>query len=427
MTSTDWALVAVVAVLFLLSIFLAVAETSLTRMSPPKAQALAETAGRRGETVLRLVEHQEWLNPLLLVVLASQSIQSLILGFLAPGGVGLVVVGVLNITVFFVIAEVAPKTWAIQHTDRAALLVARPVAALVAFPPLRLVSRGLIGLTNVILPGKGLKEGPFVSEEEFLAVADMAVAEEVIEAHERDLIGSLLEFGDTIVREVMVPRPDMVTVGADFRVSDVVEVMILNGLSRAPVTGVNIDDVVGVVYLKDLVSRERDGHGDEPVGEVARPARFVPETKKVAELLREMRAERVHLAVVVDEHGGTAGLVTLEDIIEELVGEITDEYDVVGPELAWDADGSAVVPGVTAVDEVNDRLGLAVPEDEDYDSVGGFLLHELGHVPVAGEGVDVDGHRLVVERMDGNRIERVRIEPHHVEGTGTEAPTPPAT
>lgn len=410
MTSTQLLLVAVVAVLFLASIVLAAAETALTRTSKPKAHALAETHGRRGETLLRLVEHQEWLNPLLLVVLASQTTQSLILGYLAPGGWGLVAVAVLNITVFFVIAEVAPKTWAIQHGERAALLAARPVAALAGFPLLRLVSRSLIGLTNVILPGKGLKRGPFVSEEELLAVADLAVEEEVIEAEERELIGSLLEFGDTIVREVMVPRPDMVTVSGDFRISDVVEVAILNGFSRLPVTGSSIDDVVGVAYLKDLVRVERDRRSDEPVGAIARPARFVPETKKVASLLREMRAERVHMAIVVDEHGGTAGLVTLEDLIEELVGEITDEYDVVEPEVAWAADGCAVVPGATPVDEVNDRLALDVPEDEDYDSIGGFVLHELGHVPVAGESVDVEGHRVVVDRMDGNRIERVKIE-----------------
>jgi CBS domain containing-hemolysin-like protein len=414
-TSTDWVVIAIVAVLFLLSIVLAVAETALTRVSIAKAQALAETRGPSGRTLLKLVEHQEWLNPLLLVVLASQSIQSLLLGSIASGGLGLVLVGLLNITVFFVFAEVAPKTWAILHTERAALLSARPVAALAAFPPLRWISRGLIGLTNVILPGKGLKEGPFLSEEELLAVADLAVEGEVIEAEERRLIESLLEFGDTIVREVMVPRPDMVVVQSDFRVADVVEVAILNGYSRLPVAGSSIDEVVGVAYLKDLVRAERDGHADEPVCELARPARFVPETKRVSDLLREMRQEKVHLAVVIDEHGGTAGLVTLEDLLEELVGEITDEYDVELPEVAWGADGTAVVPGATPVDELNERLHLELPEDEEYDSVGGFVLHELGRVPAAGESVEADGARLVVDKMQGNRIERVRVERRVVE------------
>ena len=414
MSGTTLAILGAVFLLTLLSVVLAAAETALTRVSKAKAQALAETNGKRGDVLLGLVEHQEWLNPTLLVALGAQLVQSTLLGVLADdlfGAVGIVVVTMFNVTLFFVIAEVAPKTWAIQHTERAALHAARPIRALARFWPLRIISRGLIGLTNVILPGKGLKQGPFVSEEELLAIADMAVEDEVIEAEERQLIESLLDFGDTVVREVMVPRPDMVTVQGDFRISDVVEVAILNGFSRLPVTGSSIDDVVGVAYIKDLVRVERDGHGGDPVGSIARPARFVPETKRVAELLREMRAERVHLGVVVDEHGGTAGLVTLEDLIEELVGEISDEYDVVEPEVCWGPDGSAVVPGATPVDEVNERLGIDVPEDEDYDSIGGFVLHELGHVPVAGEGVDVDGHRLVVDRMDGNRIERVKIVP----------------
>ena len=278
MASGDLPLVLLVAVLFLLSILLAVAETALTRITLPKAQALAETRGRSGERLLRLVEHHEWLNPLLLVVLASQSVQSLVLGSIVEDGPGLLLVGILNITVFFVFAEVGPKTWAILHTERAALIAARPVAAIAAFFPLRWMSRGLIGLTNVILPGKGLKAGPFLSDEELLAVADLALEGEVIEAEERELIESLLEFGDTIVREVMVPRPDMVTVSGEFRVADVVEVAILNGFSRLPVTGTSIDDIVGVAYLKDLVRAERDGHADRPVATVARPARFVPET-----------------------------------------------------------------------------------------------------------------------------------------------------
>jgi putative hemolysin len=409
MSDGDLLVIGVIAVLFLLSILLAAAETALTRVSVPKAQALAENHGRSGTVLLRLVEDQSWLNPLLLVVLTSQSVQSLLLGSIAEGGVGLAIVALLNITVFFVLAEVAPKTWAIQHTERAALLSARPVAALAAFAPLRWISRGLIGLTNVILPGKGLKAGPFLSEQELLAVADMAVEGEVIEAEERELIESLLEFGDTIVREVMVPRPDMVTVAGDFRVADVVEVAIHNGFSRLPVTGSSIDDVVGVAYLKDLVRAERDGHESDPVGSLARAARFVPETKRVSDLLREMRQERVHLAVAVDEHGGTAGLVTLEDLLEELVGEITDEYDVAAPEIDWAADGTAHVAGAVPVDEVNERLRLELPEDEEYDSVGGLVLHELGRVPDAGDAVECGGARLVVERMQGNRIELVSI------------------
>src|SRR5690606_23124597 len=198
MTGTDWLIAAAVALLFLFSILLAVAETALTRVSKAKAMALAETHGKRGEVLLSLVEHQEWLNPTLLVVLSSQLIQSTLLGVLASslfGAWGVLAATIANVTLFFVVAEVAPKTWAIQHTDRAALAPARPIKRLARLWPLRVSSRALIGLTNVLLPGKGLKEGPYTSEAELLAVADQAVEEAVIEAEERRLIESVIELG----------------------------------------------------------------------------------------------------------------------------------------------------------------------------------------------------------------------------------------
>jgi len=325
---TEIAMMVVIVVLFVASTFLALAETALTRMTRSKAQALADDGQPGSARLLWLVAHPErFLNPVLLMVLICQLVMATLTGILANrwfGGWGVAVATFINVVLVFVLAEAAPKTWAIQHPERSALLSANPVAALARFWPVRLLSRGLIGAANVVLPGKGLKEGPFVSEEELLALADVAVEEDVIEEEERDLILQIIEFGDTVVREVMQPRPDMVTVGRDFRVDDVMEVMILNGFSRVPISGEGIDDVVGIVYAKDLMRAERDGHGDRTVSELMRPAKFVPETKRIAELLPEMQAERVHMAIVIDEYGGTAGLVTLEDLLEELVGEILD-------------------------------------------------------------------------------------------------------
>jgi CBS domain containing-hemolysin-like protein len=411
MKGTDWAILIAVVVLFLVSIVLAVAETALTRVSRAKAQALADTSGRRGEILLSLVEHQEWLNPVLLVVLSTQLVQSTLLGVFASrmlGGWGVVIATVVNVTLFFVVAEVAPKTWAIQNTDRAALAAARPVRLLANLRLLRILSRSLIGLTNVLLPGKGLKRGPYTSEEELLAVADLAVEEAVIEAEERELIESVIELGDTVVREVMVPRPDMVTVTGDFRVADAMEVVILNGYSRIPVCGSGIDDVAGIVHAKDLMRAERDGQEERTVAELARPAHFVPETKGVADLLREMQRERFHMAIVVDEYGGTAGLVTLEDIIEELLGEIVDEFDVEDPMIEPLPGGDYQVHARMPLDEVNDLLRARLPEG-DWDTVGGLLLSELGHVPAEGERVEVAGWQLTALRVQGRRIGRVRI------------------
>jgi CBS domain containing-hemolysin-like protein len=421
MSGADWAILVAVVVLFLLSIVLAVAETALTRVSKAKAQALAETSGRRGEILLSLVERQDWLNPVLLVVLSTQLVQSTLLGVFASrllGGWGVVGATVLNVTLFFVVAEVAPKTWAIQHTDRAALAAARPVRFLATLPPLRLLSRALIGLTNALLPGKGLKRGPYTSEEELLAVADLAVEEDIIEEEERELIESVIELGDTVVREVMVPRPDMVTVTADFRVADAMEVVLLNGYSRLPVTRAGIDDVVGVVHAKDLMRAERDGLEERVVTDLERPAHFVPETKRVAALLREMQRDRFHLAIVVDEYGGTAGLVTLEDVIEELLGEIVDEFDVEDAMIERLPDGDVTVNARLPLDEVNELLHANLPEG-DWDTVGGLLLSELGHVPTDGESVEVDGWQLTAQRVQGRRIGRIRL--HRLpaaEGTG---------
>ena len=377
-------------------------------MPSPRQQA------REAAPCCRLVEHQEWLNPTLLVVLACQLVQATLLGVLAGrlfGAAGVVVATALNVTLFFVVAEVAPKTWAIQHTERAALVAARPIKALASFPPLRLISRGLIGLTNVLLPGKGLKQGPYVSEEELLAVADLAVAGDAIEAEERQLIESVIELGDTVVREMMVPRTDMVTVTSDFRVADAMEVVILNGYSRIPASGEGIDDIVGVVYAKDLMRAERDGREERSVAELVRPARFVPETKRVAELLREMQLERFHMAIVVDEYGGTAGVVTLEDIIEELLGEIVDEFDLEDPMIEPIGAGVVRVNAKMHVDEVNELMNANLPEG-DWDTIGGLFLSVLGRVPTEGESVDVDGWTLMAERVQGRRIGRVRIAPN---------------
>ena len=410
----EMVMIAVMVVLFVGVTFLALSETALTRMTRSKAQALADDDRPGSKRLLWLVAHPErFLNPVLLMVLMCQLVMASLLGILANrwfGGWGVAVATFINVVVVFVFAEAAPKTWAIQHPERSALLAARPVAALARFWPVHMLSRVLIGLANVVLPGKGLKEGPFVSEEELLALADVAVEEDVIEEEERDLILQIIEFGDTVVREVMRPRPDMITVGHDFRVDDVMEVMILNGFSRVPICGDGIDDVIGIAYAKDLMRAERDGKGDRTVAELMRAAKFVPETKRVAELLPEMQAERVHLAVVVDEYGGTAGLVTLEDLLEELVGEIFDEYDREEALVERLPDGGVRVKASMPVDEVNDELGSSLPEG-DWDTVGGLMFHLLGHVPVEGEQVVSDGFVLRAERVARRRIGRVLLTP----------------
>jgi CBS domain containing-hemolysin-like protein len=355
---------------------------------------------------------EQTLNVVLLMVLVSQLTSATLIGVLLEGTAGTlgVVLGiVLQIVLFFVIGEVAPKTFAVQHTERAALALTPMLWFLTNFAPLRWLSSLLIGIANVVLPGRGLKQGPFVTEEDLRTMADVAASEDSIEREERRLIHSIFEFGDTVVREVMLPRPDMVAVDAADTIEDAIERAIERGFSRLPVCEEgSTDEIVGLVYLKDLVRRARAGEGEQEVRVAARPATFVPEQKRVAELLREMRTKQFHMAIVIDEYGGTAGLVTLEDLLEEIVGEIADEYDVELPAVERLPDGSVRVRGSTPVDDVSEELGTELPDTE-WDTVGGLILNLLGHVPEEGEVVRFQELELRTERVQGRRIASVRI------------------
>jgi CBS domain containing-hemolysin-like protein len=412
MATSDWLILLAVVVLFAFSVFLAVAETAFVRVNRIRALALAEEGRKSASKLAWMLERPEQtLNSVLLLVLVSQLTSATLLGVLLEGQAGTlgVVIGiVLQIVVFFVIGEVAPKTYAVQHTDRAALLATPFLHAITVFPPMRVLSRSLIGLANAILPGRGLKEGPFVTEDDLRAMADVAADEKVIEREERRLIHSIFEFGDTVVREVMLPRPDMVAIEADDELEVAIERAIDAGYSRLPAFEETTDNIVGLVYLKDLVRRARAGDGDQTVRESLRPAVFVPEQKRVAELLREMQTKQFHMAIVVDEHGGTAGLVTLEDLLEEIVGEITDEYDVETPGPERLPDGSLRVPGRMPIDDLSEELGVELPDTE-WDTVGGLVFNLLGHVPEEGEPVRFQGLEFRTERVQGRRIALVRI------------------
>ena len=229
-----------------------------------------------------------------------------------------------------------------------------------------------------------------------------------IDRDEIELISSVLEFSDTIVREVMVPRTDMVVLDADLTSEEALDLVIEHGLSRIPIVGESIDDVVGFVYAKDLLKLMDTRSEPKPVMEIRRMAHHVPETKPVAELLREMQTSQVHMAIVVDEFGGTAGLVTIEDLLEELVGEIVDEYDTEIPMVQNLEDGGFLVDARLSVDDLNELLGARLPDDE-WDTVGGLVLGLAGRVPIVGERFELDGAVLTPERVQGRRVERVRV------------------
>jgi CBS domain containing-hemolysin-like protein len=416
-TTIDWWMLFAIGVLLLVLIVLSIAEMGLSRVSKPKAQALADSGARGGAALLALVTQPErWVNPLLLSVNVCQTIQATLTGVVAGrlfGAVGVAVGVVLNVVVFFVFAEAVPKTYAVLHSDRAALSTSRLVSLLVAFWPLRMVSRALIGLTNIVVKGKGLEKGPFIGEQEFLGIVEAAAEEEIIEHEERELIESIIEFGDTVVREIMRPKPDIISVDAGSSIDDALDEAFEHGVSRLPVMREDDEgneDVLGIIYAKDLMRRIRAGEGGLTVDSLVRPAIVIPENKPVAKLMREMQREHFHMAIVADEYGSIVGLVTLEDCLEELVGEIVDEHDDEVPVVRQLPNGESLVDAGMAISEFNDHFRLKLDDDE-FDTVGGYLFGTLEHVPVVGESIQVDGWRIVVEALEGRRITEVRLKP----------------
>jgi CBS domain containing-hemolysin-like protein len=274
----------------------------------------------------------------------------------------------------------------------------------------RFLERALIKFTNVIVKGKGLEQGPFVSESELLGIVETAVDDEVIEEEERELIESIIEFGDTVAREIMVPRPDIVTIPHSATVTQGLDIALENGYSRIPVVNDDDDDddVLGVVFAKDLMTAERAGGGERAITELLRPVKFIPENKPVNRLMREMQAEKFHLALVADEYGALSGLITLEDCLEELVGEIIDEHDEEDDDVEALGDGSYLVDGGTSIGDLNELLSVSIPDD-DWDTVGGFLFGTLEHLPEEGESIVHEGWRFTAVEMDGRRVRKVKV------------------
>lgn len=405
-----------VMVLLVLSGFFALAETSLVRMNKSRARSLRDEGRHGARALVALSEAPEkFLNPLLLLVLICQLVSATMVGVLAGhlfGAAGVLIATAGEVVVIFVIFEAIPKNFAVQYPDSSALVAAPIVGAILKFWPIRWISSLLLAIAQTV---NGLFGSPAggqrITESEILAMADVAHEDEAIESEERKFIHSVIEFGDTIVREVMVPRIDMVDVADTASVRSALDLAIATGRSRIPVLGEGVDDVVGIVNLRHLAGLVANGHGDARVRDHMGEPRFVPETKRVASLLVEIRRAKTHLFVVVDEYGGTAGLVTLEDILEELVGEITDESDPTieeGGERSIDA--GITLSGRLNIDDANMEYGLALPKDG-WDTVGGLVLDLAGGVPVQGDVHETAEYRLTVVRMVGRRIEEVLVEP----------------
>ncbi len=424
-TLTDAWLLGIGAVLVLLAGLLAGAEAALSTFSKARAEELVGDERRGADRLLAVAgDPPRYLNTVLLVRMTAETSAVVLVALVVADAFGpwwqriLIAAGVM-VVISYVVIGVAPRTLGRQHAESVALWAAGPALAMTKV--LGPVPRVLILVGNALTPGKGFAEGPFSSEAELREMVDLAEQSALIESGERQMIHSVFELGDTIAREVMVPRTEMVVIERHKTLRQTMSLALRSGFSRIPVVGENLDDVVGMAYLKDVVRRVFDNHEAETterIETVLRSCMFVPDSKPVDTLLREMQTQRMHVAVVVDEYGGTAGMITIEDILEEIVGEITDEYDVEPDDVEHLADGVVRVSARFPVDDLVDLFGIRV-DDEDVDSVGGLLAKHLGRVPIAGSVVEVEGLRLEAQVPAGRRN---RIGAVHVQRVGATDP-----
>ncbi|MBV9333955.1 MAG: HlyC/CorC family transporter [Candidatus Eremiobacteraeota bacterium] len=407
--------IAALVVLVLLAAFFAASEAALVSISRLRARAIAERRVRGAENLEQLVDDKtRFLTSILvgntIVLLAADSLATYIALTLGlPSGA--ILSTVIMAAVFLLFGEIVPKTVATGDSERWALKLALPMryASYVLTP----IAKAFQVVTDLILSIFGMKNAhrPYVTEEDIRTLVNVGAEQRVIEEQERELIHSVMEFGDTIVREVMKPRPEMVAVSIEDSPRRALDVVIAEGYSKLPVYQESKDDIVGVIHDRELLVALANGSlARTTVRDVMRTAVHVPETKKIADLLREMQRDKFSLAIVVDEYGGTAGLVTMEDLLEEIVGEIRDEHDADEQEsIAVVSEREAVVEAGTNIEDVNARLGTELPT-EDFETIGGYTVGLFGRLPKEGEEIEGADHvRFRVDRTRGRRILSVRV------------------
>jgi CBS domain containing-hemolysin-like protein len=406
-TAADLPLLLIAVLLLVVAAVLAGADAAVSRVSRVAVETFVRDERRGADRLARIVAEPAPYIALVLLVrmfceLGAACLVAVSFVHAEGSGWAAIVLAALVVTVLdYVLVGVAARTLGRQHAPGVALRTAGLMTRLTAvFGPL---PRILILLGNALTPGKGYRDGPFASEAELRDLVDLAEERDVIERSERDMIASVFELGNTLAREVMVPRTDMVFIERQKSVRQALQLALRSGFSRMPVVGDNVDDVVGIAFLKDLVRREHEGRGDRQVDTAMRPAVFVPDTKPADVLLREMQAERVHLVIVIDEYGGTAGLVTIEDVLEEIVGEITDEYDVETPPVVRLDDRTVRVVARLPVDDLAELFDIEVPNEDEVETVGGLLASALGRVPIPGARAEVAGLTLTAEASAGRR------------------------
>ena len=431
MGATGWVELLIIVVALVLAALAASAETSLTSISRVRLRQLVEQKVPQAILIDRLhKDPNSYLSTILIVntvaiIVASSAATLLSLHLYQQQAPEWLVSLVLSLVVL-VFCEITPKTLSLQRAERVALRMARLVAA--ATVVMRPIVYLLTGVTRLVLTMIGQRRqvrGPFVTEEELKLLVSVGEEEGVIEEEEREMIHGIFEMGDMRVREVMVPRTDLVAIEANQPIERAVELVTRHGHTRIPLYESSLDHIIGVLYAKDLLRAIVRGE-PKTLREIARKPYFTPESNLVQDVLRDLRKNRVHMAIVVDEYGGTAGAVTIEDIIEEIVGPIQDEYDVgEEDEIQFITPNEVVLDGRVSVDDVNELLKLNI-QGEDFDTIGGYVLNQLGAAPKVGATLNPGNAELRVEAVQGTRIKKVRIRsetPFQIPQGSSEEPT----
>jgi hypothetical protein len=411
---------AIISIIGLLSFagFLAASESALTSIS---RIVVEELEGKRGGALLRKYSLQpaRYLNVILLVRKLCEFTATVLLAVILlrqySSAQAMALTVAIMVVLSYVVVGVGPRTLGKQQPHKYArygIIVAYALAFL-----LGPVTKLLIAVGNALTPGKGFRSGPFTSEAELRDLVDQAHERGLVESDEHEMIHSVFELGDTLVRELMVPRTDMVWIEKDKTLRQGLSLALRSGFSRIPVVGSGPDNIIGIVYVKDLAKRALDHHDaeqSENIEQHMRPATFVPEIKMADDLLKEMQRNQIHLAVVVDEYGGTAGIITIEDIIEEIVGEIEDEFDDGEDDFTWLSPDKARANASLHIEDLADELKIEISEEDfaDVDTIGGLMAQKLGRVPIAGSTVSLHGWSITSERPLGRRrrISSVLIE-----------------
>lgn len=392
--------------LFFLSAFFSGSEIALFSVNRVRIRKLAEDGSPKAILLNDLLERPNRLLATILVgnnivnVGIASIITSVSITFFGNRGVG-IAIGIATLLIL-VFSEITPKAYAAKNSDRVSLFVARPISLLVQF--LYPLVRGIVLITSPVVRFLGGEiNRPFVTEEEIKMLVDVGEKEGVIEKDEKEMIKGVFKFGDTTAKEVMVPRIDTSFIDGNDTVKEAREQLIKTRHSRTPVYDGSTDNIIGVLFAKDILSVESE---DTKVKDIMRQAYYVPETKKLDEILDEMQEGKMHLAIVCDEYGGTAGIATLEDLVEEIVGEILDEREELPIKIIDDS--TAIVNGKTSIGDVNDALQINLQKDN-FGTVGGLVFNTIGDIPIVGEEIKVDNITLIVDKMRSRRISRVKV------------------